>query len=85
MRPGNLSPDTAVVATVLLCLSLVDVSHPLSLVPVYLLLSVNSFDLDEGRVWILVGLRPFVSEDGSPHVESAKLDNIKRIRLSHYR
>jgi len=28
---------------------------------------------------------PFVSEDGSPHVESAKLDNIKRIRLSHYR
>ena len=58
MRPGNLSPDAAVVATVLLGLSLVYVSHPLSLVPCYLLCSVDSFDLDKGCVWVLVGLGP---------------------------
>ena len=45
MRPGNLSPDATVVTTVLLGLSLVDVSHPLSLVPCHLLGSVDSFDL----------------------------------------
>ena len=58
MRPGNLSPDATVVTTVLLGLSLVDVSHPLSLVPCHLLGSVDSFDLDKGCVWVLVGLGP---------------------------
>uniref|UniRef100_A0A1J3JLX8 Uncharacterized protein n=1 Tax=Noccaea caerulescens TaxID=107243 RepID=A0A1J3JLX8_NOCCA len=82
MRPGYFSPDATVVATILLCLSLVDVSHPLSLVPCYLLSSVDSFDLNKGCVWVLVRLRPFVSEDGSSNVES---DSFSLASLHHFR
>lgn len=58
MRPNDLSPNAAVMATVLLDLGLVYVSHFLPTVPCYLLLRVHALDLNQRSVWVLVRLRP---------------------------
>lgn len=58
MRPRDLSPNATVVAAVLLYLSLVNVSQTLPGVPGHLLLGVDVLDLNQGRVWVLVRLRP---------------------------
>jgi len=58
MRPSDFAPNATVVRTVLLCLCLVDVSQTLTLVPIDLLLSVHTFNLDERSVGILVRLGP---------------------------
>lgn len=58
MRPSDFAPNATVVWAILLSLCFVDVSHALSLVPVNLLLSVHTFNLDEGSVGILVWLGP---------------------------
>ena len=58
MWPDNLAPNAAIVGTVLLHLSFVDVRQTLATVPINLLLGVYSLNLEQRGVWILVRLGP---------------------------
>ena len=58
MGPADLTPNASVVRPILLNLGLVNVSQLLPQVPGNLLLGVHSLDLNQGCVWVLVGLGP---------------------------
>ena len=80
VRPANLPPNAAVVRSILLNLSLVDISHLFTKVPIHFLLGVHSFDLNQGRVWVLVRLRPFVTQNRSSHIEPAPNNQNQKIQ-----
>lgn len=54
MRPGNLTPNAAVMGSILLNLGLVNICHSLATIPCYLFLGVHPFDLNKRGVRILV-------------------------------
>jgi len=54
MRPRNLPPNAAVMASILLHLSLVNIGHSLAGIPPYFFFGVHSLNLDQGCVGILV-------------------------------
>jgi len=58
MRPCDLAPNAAIMGSLLLHLGLVDVCHALTSIPCNFFLGVDSLNLDQWCVGILVGLRP---------------------------
>jgi hypothetical protein len=67
---GDLAPDYAIIATLLQGLRLVNICQSLSKIKVGLSLGLNSLNLDEGSVAVLVGFATLVAEEISTDVES---------------
>lgn len=61
MWTRDLSPYATVVRVILLNLGLVNVSQAFTKVPRYFLLSVNSLNLYQRCVWVLIRLRPITT------------------------
>lgn len=66
---GHLAPNNTELGSILLGLGLVNVSQPLSKVPVNFLRCVHTFDLEERGAGVLVRFRPLVTEDGTPNIQ----------------
>lgn len=81
MRPGNLAPNAAVVAPILLHLGLVDVRQALSSVPCHLLFGVHSIDLNQGGAWVLVRLRPNQNNQSAQTLVSIQLTTEKQNQI----
>ena len=73
VRPRHLSENHPIVRSLLQGLGLVDVGKPLSKVKVGLLLGLDSLQLDQRSVVVLVGLGPLESEELSGDVQSNAL------------
>jgi len=58
MRPGNLTPNAAIVATIFLHLGLVNVCQFLPGIPCNLFFGVYPLDLNKRGVWVLIYLGP---------------------------
>ena len=67
---GDLAPDYAKIATLLQSLCLVNICQSLSKIKVGLSLGLNSLDLDEGSVVVLVSFATLVAKEVSTDVES---------------
>lgn len=81
MRPGNLTPNAAIVASILLHLGLVNVCQFLPSIPCNLLLGVYPLDLNKRGVWVLIYLGPLVSKNCTPDV---KPDTFSLSSFNHF-
>lgn len=61
MRPGNLTPNAAIVAAILLHLGLVNVGQFLPSIPCNFFLGVYPLDLNKRGVWVLIYLGPITA------------------------
>jgi hypothetical protein len=66
--PGELAPDHAEEAALLLCAGLVDVGDALAEVELCLALADNSIHLDQGGVVVLVSLAALVTQHLALHI-----------------